>query len=59
LIQFNEYFLKNISRLDWFQQQSFLINEKYSPVFAEVLTYMDMAYSFNLLDVDEMLNHEA
>ncbi|KAL7011568.1 hypothetical protein ACKWTF_014327 [Chironomus riparius] len=56
LAQFNLDALQESSRLDWFRQQTILINDKFQPVFAEVPTYTQMSYSFNLLDFDQLFN---
>lgn len=59
VIQHNLYALGEASRLDWFRNQTFTINGEYQPIFAEVPTYTQMAYSFNLIDYEELINIEA
>lgn len=53
VVKFNLYAQKNLSRVDWFQQQEFLIHDIYQPVFAEIPTFFDMAYTFNMLDFED------
>lgn len=59
LFKYTLFALQNTSRLDWFQQQNFLLNGRFQPVFAEVLTFKGFVYSFNLLDADELFNLEG
>lgn len=59
LAKYNWHSLQSTSRLDWFRQQTFSINGRLQPVFAEVPTFKGLAYSFNLLDASELFNVEA
>jgi hypothetical protein len=51
--------LRNHSKLNWFRDQKFSLNGKYDPVFAEIPTHLGMAYTFNLLDADDLLNFDS
>ena len=51
--------IRNNSKLIWFQDQTFTLNGKYHPVFAEIPTQLGMGYTFNLLDADDLLNFDS
>lgn len=59
IVPFNSHALQSVSRLEWFQNQEFSIGDKIQPVFAEITTYYGLAYSFNLLDVEDILNLDS
>ena len=57
--RYSLYAFQNVSRSNWFRQQSFSINGNLQPVFAEISTFRGLAYSFNLMDFEDLLNVDA
>lgn len=50
---------KKLSKIDWFRSSTGSFGEFYSIPFAEMLTKRGMAFSFNILAFDDLLNKKT
>lgn len=51
--------IKSFSKVEWFRKHKGSFGKFSNAPFAEILTIRGAAFSFNLLDFDEMLNEET
>jgi hypothetical protein len=49
-------FIRNASLIGWFRQQHATWNRKFQVNFTEVRTYFGMAFTFNMMQADKLMN---
>jgi hypothetical protein len=50
--------IKSLTNATWFRNQKFSINGEFQPIFTTIPTRKGLAYTFNLLDADELFNFD-
>ena len=51
-------YIRNNSSKNWFTQQFAALNGQFLPKFAEIRTVLSMAFTFNLIDAEKLLNFD-